>query len=104
MKPQYVLKDEFKSYLYEIENYGTREERLYDEFQSGMSYDRLLQWLEAAYKCGAKSIADDTLYTLGCYGTAVAGVNNIHYNATQAMDSAAENLEHYYSTIFKVSE
>lgn len=104
MRKELDLEEEFNSYLYEIENFGTREERLFEEFQSGMSYARMLQWLEASFKCGAKAIADDTLYTLGVYGTAVAGVNEKVYTSTKAMDAAAENLEYYYHRVFKEKE
>jgi hypothetical protein len=101
MVKQYNLKERFNSYLDEIENYGMRWERLDDEYHSGMSKKRLLEWLEAAYHRGAKDIANDTLDTLRIYGTAVAGLNDKLYNATEAFDSSADNLKVYYDLMFK---
>jgi hypothetical protein len=101
MTKQYDPKEGFQSYLNEIENYGMRWERLYAEFNAGMSHKRLEEWLEAAYKCGARDMANDTLDTLRIYGTAVAGLNDKLYNGTEAFDRSADNLEDYYGLIFK---
>jgi hypothetical protein len=101
MVKQYNPKEGFESYLTEIENYGMRYERLYAEFDVGMTHNRLEEWLWAAYKCGAQDMANDTLDTLRIYGTAVAGLNDKLYNATEAFDSSADNLEVYYDLMFK---
>jgi hypothetical protein len=45
---------EMNDWLFEIENYGTRIERLYEElgpFDDIKDYARLLKWLEAAWEC-----------------------------------------------------
>lgn len=45
---------EMNDWLFEIENYGTRIERLYEDlgpFDDIKDYARLLKWLEAAWEC-----------------------------------------------------
>lgn len=45
---------EMNDWLFEIENYGTRMERLYEElgpFDDLKQYTRLLAWLDAAWNC-----------------------------------------------------
>lgn len=42
----------FSEYLYEIENYGTRYERLMEEWDNGMTVERMMEWLNAAYNAG----------------------------------------------------
>ena len=46
-------------------------------------------------------MADDTLDTLGDYGTAVAGIDEPKYNATQCFDKARENLEDYFDRVIE---
>lgn len=44
---------EFDDYFYEPENYATRFERFYDEFQH-VDMDtvrRMIQWMQAAWQC-----------------------------------------------------
>ena len=45
---------EMNDWLFEIENYGTRIERLYEDlgpFEDIRDYSRLLVWLQAAWDC-----------------------------------------------------
>ena len=45
---------EMNDWLFEIENYGTRIERLYEDlgpFDDIRDYSRLLVWLQAAWDC-----------------------------------------------------
>lgn len=49
----------FTDWLDEIENYGTRHERFLDEWDMGMSPERMMQWLYAAYTIGKNSNAND---------------------------------------------
>jgi hypothetical protein len=42
--------EKFEDWFDEIENYGYRSERFYEEFQR-MSVDRVEQWLRAAWYC-----------------------------------------------------
>jgi hypothetical protein len=42
----------FDEWLSEIENYGTRQERFYAEWDAGMSDARMIEWLKAAYQMG----------------------------------------------------
>jgi len=47
----------FKDYFDEIENYATRGERFYDEFQA-LDYikrERMIEWLQAAFECGRET-------------------------------------------------
>lgn len=42
--------EKFEDWFWEIENYGTRGERFYEELQN-MPVDRIEQWLRAAWYC-----------------------------------------------------
>lgn len=45
---------EMNDWLFEIENYGTRMERMCEElgpFEDVKDYARLLKWLDAAWNC-----------------------------------------------------
>lgn len=42
----------FEEWLYEIENFSTRLERLMEEVDTTEGYGRLIKWLEAAYNVG----------------------------------------------------
>jgi len=95
------MKDGFKSYLYEIENYGMRVERLELELDTIMGMKRLLEWMEAAYQRGAQDMASNTLETLGDYAAAMEGLSEPHYTASESFDAAADNLKVYYDDIFK---
>jgi len=53
----------FDEWMNEIENYGTREERMWEDLnlvikEGGVPYGRLYTWLRAAYDVG---------YDQGCY-------------------------------------
>jgi len=96
------LKEKFKEYLDEVENYGTRYERFLEESHHGP--DRMINWLEAAFMAGANVMAMDTLDTLLDYGTAVAGIALPTYNSTDAFDMAHDNLAVYFTEIFEETE
>ena len=53
MKYKYEV---FDDYFEEIENYATRGERFYDEFDDVPieTRKRMVEWLEAAFECGRK--------------------------------------------------
>jgi hypothetical protein len=67
----------FDEWLSEIENYGTRQERFYEEWDNGMSDARMIEWLKSAYTMGleegktnnpidhAASIMSDKGYKVG---------------------------------------
>lgn len=59
------------------------------------SYELLL----AAYWAGARHMAQDTLDTLGDYGTAVSGVETPLRNPTECFDAAHANLMVYYTQV-----
>lgn len=52
---------EFDDYFFEIENYGTRFERFYDEFQhiDMETARRAIEWMQAAWEC-ARMEKDET--------------------------------------------
>jgi hypothetical protein len=96
------LNQKFLEYFNEIENYGMRSERFYADLESQRHKEDsvlIVTWLKAAFISGARTMAQDTLDTLGDYGTAVAGINEVCYNRTQAFDSARINLMTYYTTV-----
>lgn len=46
--------DTFDDYFNEIENYGMRSERFYEELK-GMSPQRAVQWLRAVWECARET-------------------------------------------------
>lgn len=46
---------EFNDWFNEVENYGTRSERFYEELQS-ITPARAVEWLQAAWECSRKDI------------------------------------------------
>lgn len=96
------LKEKFLEYFNQLESYGLRSERFYEDYYATESKDpeRMVEWLEAAFMAGAEAMAHDTLATLGDYATAMAGVEGQKYTSTQAFDVSAENLETYYQQLF----
>lgn len=42
----------FEEWLSEIENYGTRYERFLEEWDHGISVERMKEWLKSAYEMG----------------------------------------------------
>ena len=93
------LEGAFDEWFYEQEFMGMRAERFYDSLERANPMT-MKNWLEVAFRMGAKSAMQDTLSTLGDYGTAVSGCD--HYknlNSTEAFDMAAENLKQYYEEV-----
>jgi hypothetical protein len=41
---------DFNSWFHEVENYGMRSERFYEEFQD-MTPQRAIEWLRAVWEC-----------------------------------------------------
>lgn len=96
------LNEKFDNYFHELEGFGMRSERFYAEFQGNSNLAiSMHQWLKSAYMQGCRDMAQDTVYTLLTYGTAVAGLDEVCYNSTQAYDTAAESLTEYYKQIIK---
>lgn len=99
------LKKKFQDYLHDLEGYSFRIERFDAECDSTiMDNKRILEWMEAAFIAGANTMAQDTLDTLGDYGTSLAGIDEVCYTRTQAFDIAADNLLLYYKTVLKDKE
>lgn len=90
------LRDEFNTWLHEQEGFHLRSERLGELTDPEVA----IKWLRAAYMQGARTVADDTVETLGDYATTMAGVYSLH-TSSAAYDIAAENLNYYYQQIFK---
>lgn len=101
------LDSKFDQWYNEIEGFGLRSERLADDISlirsNAITPEKRLEmvkrWLFAAYRQGASDMADDTLATLGDYGTACAGINEVVYTRTEAYDAAAESLREYYKVV-----
>jgi hypothetical protein len=99
------LQEKFEEFFYENEGFSLRAERFYDDyeysFKSGAPNPAIMvKWLQAAFYAGARTMAQDTLDTLGDYATAVAGVNHVQYTSEQAFDTARKNLMTYYTQLF----
>lgn len=97
------LNKKFEDFFYELEGFSLRAERFWDDFSNMTPNERKRaeQWLRAAFIRGAEAMANDTLETLGDYGTAVAGIDEPKYNATQCFDKARENLEVYFNRVIE---
>ena len=96
------LKFKFNEYFMTPEGFSFRAERFYDDVETqrfAQDATLMVKWLEAAFIEGCRTMAQDTLDTLGDYATSVAGINELVYNRTQAFDAARENLMVYYTQI-----
>ncbi len=80
------LKAEFRKYFNEIEGFGIRSERFYEE-------------REAAFIAGARAMAQDTLDTLGDYACACAGLEPELIKPETVYDHAKYSLQVYYTKI-----
>lgn len=47
----------FEDWFYELEGFGLRAERFYDDFIDG-DMEKMIKWLEAAYDSGKESTDD----------------------------------------------
>lgn len=102
MGKQVDLDELFNQYFNQLESFGLRSERFYQDYyhSKGTDPDLMTKWLRAAFQEGARAMAQDTLATLGDYATACSGIDEQNYTATGAFDAAQENLESYYSDVF----
>lgn len=92
---------QFHSYVHRLEGYHLLIERLYEEHEAGiMDPKRIIEWLKSSYTQGARDMAQDTLYTLGDYATALAGVEEPR-NPSEGYDNAQESLHNYYTQVFE---
>jgi len=102
------LKAKFQQYFHEQEGFGLRSERFYDSLDAFSNKPALAAsmklWLETAFIQGARAMAQDTVDTLRDYAAAVAGIDEVCYNRTQAFDAAADNLMTYYTQILQDAE
>lgn len=55
----------FDDWFKEIENYGTREERFLDEFGQHEGRARMIEWLQAAWKCALEE-RENSIWTHWC--------------------------------------
>lgn len=85
------LKKEFRKYFNELEGFGIRSERFYDE-------------REAAFIAGARAMAQDTLDTLNDYACAVSGCKPEVIKPEEVYDRAHSNLMFYYTQILDEAE
>lgn len=95
----------FEDYMGETENFGFRLERLYEDMNvaTGGPVDIkvILQWMRAAYICGAHDASQDTLNALLDYATATAGCEEGEYGLADCFDKAHDNLLVYYTAVYK---
>jgi hypothetical protein len=50
----------FFDWFHEVENYGMRSERFYEEFRT-LGPQRAVEWLQTAWRLGAESKSKDTI-------------------------------------------
>lgn len=103
MGKQIDLDEKFNEYFHELEGYALRSERFYDSLDQFSDKAALAAsmklWLEAAFKEGARVMAQESVDALRDWATAFAGIDEVCYNRTQALDTAAESLMVYYTKI-----
>ena len=113
MSERIDLNQAFFNYFNELEAFGLRYERFYDDLTSIIMNptltsthrnEMMTRWLEAAFIQGARTMAQDTLDTLGDYATVVAGIDEKVYNRSEAFDAAKDNLMVYFTQILQDSE
>ena len=51
---------QFDDWFWELENYGMRGERFYEEFSNGITPERALEWLRACWQCARNEHERDT--------------------------------------------
>jgi hypothetical protein len=90
----------FDNYFNQVEGFALRGERFLDD-AAVANPSVMIEWLKAAYKAGAHTMARDTYATLLDYGTAVAGLDAEPMTPTESFDSSAENLKSYYVDLFE---
>tara|TARA_R110000868_G_scaffold67757_1_gene200817 strand:+ start:540 stop:884 length:345 start_codon:yes stop_codon:yes gene_type:complete len=102
------LKEKFLEYFNEQEGFSLRSDRLYDDLSfmvfnpgctSAKRMEIITKWMEAAYRQGARDMAQDTVNTLGDYATALAGIPEVVYTREEAYDAAKDNLMVYYTKV-----
>ena len=101
------LKQAFAEYFHELEGYALRSERFYDQLSSADPATRpqvLVKWMEAAFIQGARVMAQDTVDTLGDYGTACSGLDQPRRNPTQCYDAARDSLMVYFTQVLQDAE
>ena len=99
------LKKKFQEYFYELEGFSLRSERFFDEFKFESAQEqKIIKWLEAAYRQGACDMAQDTVDTLGDYAAAVAGLKSEMVTPDQVYDKARSSLIAYYNDVLDETE
>lgn len=93
------LKHKFMDFWNQREGFSIKLERFYDEHEGGMTNERIMQWMEAVYRQGARDMAQDTLDTLGDYACAVSGCEVPLRNPSQGYDAAHGSLMVYYTKV-----
>ena len=100
MNKTFDAHEKFKEYFNELEGFGLRSERFYNECEAGMLREkRIIEWLKAAYMQGAQDMAQDTLDTLGDYACAVSGCKPEVLKPEEVYDRVQYNLQHYYTQV-----
>ena len=93
----------FDEYFNEVENYGLRSERFFEDVQHAFvkgDTEVIVKWMKASFEMGARAMAQDTVDTLYEYAAAVAGCTvEEPMQPEHAFDSAAESLLVYYADI-----
>lgn len=102
------LEDEFNSWFNEIESFGLRSEKFYQELNCYCTRENqvelMLSWLKAAYLHGIKTAAKDSVDTLRDYSTSLAGIGGFTYNPDEAYSACAVSLDCYWQDVFKDKE
>ena len=101
MKP-IDLNDAFMEYFHEQEGYALRSERFSDDAQMQDSDRRerlLVMWMEACFIAGARTMAQDTLDTLGDYATATSGLPQETMTPSERFDRVHQELMVYFAKV-----
>jgi hypothetical protein len=102
------IEKSFLEWFDEPEGFSLRSDRLYNDvvdiinsvsFSAGDDMKIMTAWLQAAYRQGARDMAQDTLDTLGDYACALAGLEPEVIKPEEIYDRAQANLKIYYTKV-----
>lgn len=102
------LDETFLAYFNEQEGFSLRSERYCDALTnivhnptmtSTRRMEIMTEWMRAAYRQGARDMAQDTLDTLGDYACFLAGLEPELIKPEEVYDRAQTNLKIYYTGV-----
>ena len=92
--------EKFEEYFHELEGFGLRSERFFEDMENSKDSGIFIDWLKAAYWSGVRDAAKDAVETLDDYGTALAGCIG-EKTLEESYTDAAKSLAEYFEEILE---